>query len=327
MTQDFLMTDLIIQKCGVENAPRAIFIMGPTASGKTDLAIECVQQFPSDIISVDSALVYKHMDIGTAKPDEAELRQAPHRLIDVIEPTEAYSAASFRKDALKEMQEITAAGRIPVLAGGTMLYYRTLQQGLSVLPSADADIRRGIEQRAAEKGWQHMHQYLASVDPESAQRIHQNDPQRISRALEVYEMTGRPLTEFWAEQQADPLPYDVIKIALIPEDRERLRQKIAERFYLMLEQGLVNEVKQLMARGDLNLDMPSMRCVGYRQVWEYLEGKMDYDTMVEKAITATRQLAKRQLTWLRKEEMCNFFDPDRLNSSEIMKKLKNSLSL
>lgn len=321
------MSDLIIQQSPVENAPRAIFIMGPTASGKTDLAVSCVRELPCDIISVDSALVYKHMDIGTAKPDETVLREAPHRLIDLIEPSEAYSAASFRDDALKAMAEISAAGRIPLLCGGTMLYYRALQEGLSVLPSADPDIRQSLEQRAREKGWDQMHQYLASVDPQSAQRIHPNDPQRIQRALEVYEMTGRTLTEFWTEQHANPLPYDVIKIALVPENRERLRQRIAERFYLMLEQGFVNEVRQLMARGDLTLDMPSMRCVGYRQVWEYLEGKMDYDTMVEKAITATRQLAKRQLTWLRKEENCNFFDPDGLNLSEIMKKLKNSLSL
>ena len=321
------MSELIIQKSVLKNAPKAIFIMGPTASGKTDLAVECVKQLPCDIISVDSALVYKHMDIGTAKPDESVLRQAHHRLIDIIEPTEAYSAASFRKDALREMADITASGRIPLLAGGTMLYYKALQEGLSVLPAADAEIRQSLEQRAEEKGWDYMHQYLASVDPESAQRIHPNDPQRIQRALEVYEMTGRPLTEFWAEQQEDPLPYDVIKIALVPEDREQLRQRIADRFYLMLEQGFVNEVRQLMARGDLNLDMPSMRCVGYRQVWEYLEGKMDYETMVEKGITATRQLAKRQLTWLRKEKMCNFFDSNRLIWPEVVKKLKYSLSL
>ena len=301
--------------------------MGPTASGKTDLAVECVQQFPCDIISVDSALVYKHMDIGTAKPDESVLRAAPHRLINIIEPTEAYSAASFRKDALREMADITSSGRIPVLAGGTMLYYKALQEGLSPLPSADAGIRQELEQQAKEKGWEFMHQYLATVDPESAQRIHMNDPQRIQRALEVYKMTGQSMTELWQNQQQEPLPYDVIKIALIPDDREQLRQRIAERFYLMLEQGLVNEVKSLMARGDLNLDMPSMRCVGYRQVWEHLEGRMDYDEMIEKGINATRQLAKRQLTWLRKEQMCNFFDTNRLIWPEIMKKLKSSLSL
>ncbi|MDH5765687.1 MAG: tRNA (adenosine(37)-N6)-dimethylallyltransferase MiaA [Gammaproteobacteria bacterium] len=321
------MSGLIIQKSLIKNVPKAIFIMGPTASGKTDLAVECVRRFPCDIISVDSALVYKHMDIGTAKPDASVLSSAPHRLVDIIEPTEAYSAASFRQDALREMAEITAAGRIPVLAGGTMLYYRALQQGLSELPSADTGIRQSLEQQAADKGWDFMHQYLASVDPESAQRIHPNDPQRIQRALEVYEMTGRSLTEFWAEQQAEPLPYDVIKIALVPDDRELLRQRIAQRFQLMLEQGFVDEVKGLMARGDLNLELPSMRCVGYRQVWEYLEGRMDEALMAEKAITATRQLAKRQLTWLRKEEMCNFFDSNSLNVPEMMKKLKTSLSL
>ena len=321
------MSELIIQKSVIENAPKAIFIMGPTASGKTDLAVECVREFPCDIISVDSALVYKHMDIGTAKPDDSLLNEAPHRLINIIEPTEAYSAASFRKDALREMADITASGRIPVLAGGTMLYYKALQEGLSPLPSADVSIRQEIEQQAEEKGWEIMHQMLAEVDPESARRIHMNDPQRIQRALEVYKMTGQSMTELWQNQQQEPLPYDVIKIALVPDDREQLRQRIAERFYLMLEQGLVNEVRSLMARGDLNLDMPSMRCVGYRQVWEHLEGKMDYDEMIEKAINATRQLAKRQLTWLRKEQMCNFFDTNRLIWPEIMKKLKYSLSL
>ncbi|MCW8909932.1 MAG: tRNA (adenosine(37)-N6)-dimethylallyltransferase MiaA [Gammaproteobacteria bacterium] len=321
------MSELIIQKSVIENAPKVIFIMGPTASGKTDLAVECVRQFSCDIISVDSALVYKHMDIGTAKPDDSVLHEAPHRLINIIEPTEAYSAASFRKDALREMTDITASGRIPVLAGGTMLYYKALQEGLSPLPSADTSIRQEIEQQAEEKGWEIMHQMLAEVDPDSARRIHMNDPQRIQRALEVYRMTGQSMTELWQNQQQEPLPYDVIKIALVPDDREQLRQKIAERFYLMLEQGLVNEVRSLMARGDLNLDMPSMRCVGYRQVWEHLEGKMDYDEMIEKAINATRQLAKRQLTWLRKEQMCNFFDTNRLIWPEIMKKLKYSLSL
>ena len=321
------MSDLIIQKSIIKNAPKAIFIMGPTASGKTDLAVECVKAFEGDIISVDSALVYKHMDIGTAKPDESVLREAPHRLINIIEPTEAYSAASFRMDALREMAAITAAGRIPILAGGTMLYYKALQEGLSVLPSSDSGTREAIEQQAREKGWEYMHQYLASVDPVSARRIHPNDPQRIQRALEVYQMTGQSLTEHWQQQQQQSLPYDVIKIALIPNDREQLRQRIAERFHLMLEQGFVNEVRTLMARGDLNLNMPSMRCVGYRQVWEYLEGKMDFDNMVEKGIIATRQLAKRQLTWLRKEQICNYFDPNGLIYSEILKKLKNSLSL
>lgn len=321
------MSDLIIQKASVSNAPKAIFIMGPTASGKTDLAVECVRQLPCEIISVDSALVYKHMDIGTAKPEDNVLREAPHRLIDIIEPTEAYSAANFRNDALREMNQISTMGKIPVLVGGTMLYFKALQEGLSELPAADENVRQAIEQEAQEKGWSEVHKRLKSVDPQSAERIHPNDPQRIQRALEVYEISGKTMTEFWQVQQAQRLPFDVIKIALVPQDREYLRQRIAQRFHLMLEQGFVNEVKVLKARGDLNVDMPSMRCVGYRQVWEYLEGKLEHDEMVEKAITATRQLAKRQMTWLRKEEMCNFFDVDREIFPEILKNLKNSLSL
>ncbi len=299
--------------------------MGPTASGKTDFAVECVKQIPSEIISVDSALVYKGMDVGTAKPDASILAAAPHRLINIIEPDEAYSAARFCQDALREIQEIVADGKIPLLVGGTMLYYKALQEGLSVLPSASPDIREALEQQARVKGWEYMHERLQAVDPESAQRIHPNDPQRIQRALEVYEVTGQPMSEFWKQQQSQSLPYDIIKIAFFPEQREQLRQRIAQRFHVMLEQGFIDEVKALQARGDLNLDMPSMRCVGYRQVWEYLEGKMDYDTMVEKAITATRQLAKRQMTWLRKEQMCNFFDVNSTFHPEILKKLKNSL--
>lgn len=319
------MSELIIQHSGIAHAPKVVFIMGPTASGKTDFAVECVQGFPSEIISVDSALVYKGMDVGTAKPDASVLAAAPHRLINIIEPDEAYSAARFRKDALNEIQSILAGGKIPLLVGGTMLYFKALQEGLSVLPAASPDIREALEQEARAKGWEYMHQRLQEVDAESARRIHPNDPQRIQRALEVFEATGKPMSEFWKHQQSQSLPYDIIKIAFFPEQREQLRQRIAQRFHVMLEQGFIEEVKALWARGDLNLDMPSMRCVGYRQVWEYLEGKMDYETMVEKAITATRQLAKRQMTWLRKEQMCNFFDVNSSFHPEILKKLKNSL--
>jgi tRNA dimethylallyltransferase len=321
------MSPLIIQSAPRQPAPKAVFIMGPTASGKTDLGVACVEKFAADIISVDSALVYRDMNIGTAKPDADTLRRAPHRLIDMIDPSESYSAARFRKDALIEMKAISDAGRVPLLVGGTMLYFRTLQQGLSVLPSAHPDIRAAIEQQAAEQGWEAMHRELARVDAESAARIHPNDPQRIQRALEVYRATGQSLTAFWRRQQSEALPYDVIKIALLPEDRENLRQRIAQRFHHMLELGFVDEVRRLKARGDLNLQMPSMRCVGYRQVWEYLDGKMDYNTMVDKAITATRQLAKRQMTWLRKETLCNFFSMEKANFSEILKNLENSLSL
>jgi len=316
---------LTIQSCGLPDAPKAVFIMGPTASGKTALAVACVQQLPCDIISVDSALVYRSMDIGTAKPDAETLRIAPHRLINLVEPTEAYSAASFREDALREMHDITASGRIPLLVGGTMLYYKALQQGLSQLPSAEPSIREQLANEAAEYGWLHMHQKLAQVDPDAAGRIHPNDPQRIQRALEVYAATGVPMSQLWAQQSEVRLPYDVIKIALLPADREVLRERIAQRFQLMLEQGLVEEVRGLRERGDLDLSMPSMRCVGYRQVWEYLDGKCDYATMVEQGINATRQLAKRQLTWLRKEPNCNVFDIEGINQEDLVKNLKNSL--
>jgi tRNA dimethylallyltransferase len=315
-----------IQSCGLSNAPKAVFIMGPTCSGKTALAVECVKQLPCDIISVDSALVYRSMDIGTAKPDAETLRLAPHRLINLIEPDQAYSAAQFREDALRDMADITARGRIPLLVGGTMLYFRALQQGLSELPAAEPELRQRLEQEAAQHGWSHMHQRLAQVDPASAARIHPNDPQRIQRALEVYESTGQALSELWQQQESSPLPYDVIKIALLPANRDVLRERIAQRFRQMLELGLVDEVRALRARGDLNLAMPSMRSVGYRQVWEYLDGALTYETMVEKGITATRQLAKRQLTWLRKEPNCNVFDINPLNFAEILKNLKNSLS-
>lgn len=321
------MTDLIIQKAPKPDAPTAIFIMGATASGKTDLAVECTTQFPSELISVDSALVYKQMNIGTAKPGANVLKQAPHRLIDIIDPAESYSAANFRQDALREMGQIVYNSAVPVLVGGTMLYFKALQEGLSPLPAANSAVREALEQEAKEKGWDHMHQRLFLVDPESAQRIHPNDPQRIQRALEVFEVTGQSMTEFWKHQKADQLNFNVIKIVLLPDDREYLRERIAQRFHLMLEQGFIDEVRTLKNRGDLTLDMPSMRCVGYRQVWEYLEAKVDYETMVEKAITATRQLAKRQITWLRKERNCNVFDVNEKNHLEILKNLKYSLSL
>lgn len=316
---------LQIQSCGLAHAPKAVFIMGPTASGKTALAVACARELPCDIISVDSALVYRGMDIGTAKPDAETLRLAPHRLINLVDPREAYSAATFREDALRAMADITARGRIPLLVGGTMLYFRALQQGLSALPSAEPAIREQLAQEAAGQGWAHMHHKLAAIDPAAAARIHPNDPQRILRALEVHAASGVAMTTLWAQQSKLALPYDVIKIALIPSDRERLRERIAQRFQLMLEQGLVDEVTTLRNRGDLDLAMPSMRCVGYRQVWAYLENRVDYPHMVEQGINATRQLAKRQLTWLRKEPDCNVYDIDAMNYPELVKNLKNSL--
>lgn len=307
------------------DTPLLIFVMGPTAAGKTDLAVDCAEQLNCELISVDSALVYRDMNIGTAKPDVATLQRAPHKLIDIIDPLESYSTARFRDDALREIKASLDRGKTPLLVGGTMLYFRSLQQGLSELPGADEVVRLKLEEQAGQYGWAYMHERLTQIDPEAGQRIHPNDPQRIQRALEVYEVSGKTLTQYWAEQKSQTLPYNVIKIAFFPEDREFLRQRIAQRFELMLQQGFVEEVEALRARGDLHLDLPSMRCVGYRQVWEYLDGMTSYAEMSEKAITATRQLAKRQLTWLRKEEKCNFFDVEQSIYQNILKKLRNSL--
>ncbi|VAW71070.1 tRNA dimethylallyltransferase [hydrothermal vent metagenome] len=318
---------MIIQQAGTNPAdkPTIIFVMGPTAAGKTDLAIECVERFDCELISVDSALVYREMDIGTAKPDVETLRRAPHKLIDIIDPAEAYSVGNFRGDALAEIEASLSRGRTPLLVGGTMLYYKGLQQGLSELPAADERVRAALDADAKQFGWLFMHDRLAEIDPVSAQRIHPNDPQRIQRALEVYEITGRPLTDFWQAQQSVDLPYNVIKIAFFPEDRGLLHGRIAKRFHQMLELGFIDEVEALKGRGDLNLDMPSMRCVGYRQAWEYLDGGINRDEMTEKSIIATRQLAKRQMTWLRKENNCNFYDVEQGIYQKILKNLKNSL--
>ncbi len=278
--------------------PKAIFLMGPTASGKTALAIALRQKLPVDLISVDSALIYRGMDIGTAKPDETEQSLAPHRLIDILDPALPYSAADFRKDALKAMEEITAAGRIPLLVGGTMLYFKALLEGLSPLPSANPEIRAEIEKKAAEQGWEAIHQELASVDPVAAKRIHPNDPQRLSRALEVYLISGKSMTEL-TQISGEALHYDVYQFAIAPKDRNVLHQRIEARFKQMLTCGFEDEVKSLYQRGDLHEDLPSIRCVGYRQMWSYLSGEIDYDEMVYRGICATRQLAKRQITWLR----------------------------
>lgn len=279
--------------------PPAIFLMGPTASGKTDLAIKLCQQLPCDIISVDSALIYRDMNIGTAKPTASELRQAPHRLIDILDPAESYSAMDFRRDALREMQDISASGRIPLLVGGTMLYFKALLEGLADMPAADPVIRADIEQTAATYGWPYVHAQLADVDPESAARIHPNHSQRIERALEVYRATGISMTKHHQQHpQHQALPYDVIQLAIAPLDRAILHDRIAQRFELMLQQGLVAEVEALHRRADLHLDLPAIRAVGYRQVWQYLDGELDYQQMIERGVIATRQLAKRQFTWL-----------------------------
>jgi len=302
----------------------AICLMGPTASGKTDLAVELVQVLPCDIISVDSALVYRGMDIGTAKPVPDVLAAAPHRLIDICDPTERYSAARFREDALREMEAIFSKGRIPLLVGGTMLYYRALQYGLSKLPEADPAVRARLEAEADSVGWMQMHQRLAQIDPAAAARIHPNDPQRIQRALEVFELTGRTLTELQNRDGEQKLPYRLIKLVRAPKDRAVLHRRIAQRFYQMLELGFENEVKGLLARGDLTPDLPSMRSVGYRQMLEYLAGNYSYEQMVERGIIATRQLAKRQLTWLRSEQDAHWLDDEAGNlCAQILKRLES----
>ncbi|MGB0892824.1 MAG: tRNA (adenosine(37)-N6)-dimethylallyltransferase MiaA [Parashewanella sp.] len=273
-------------------------LMGPTASGKTALAIELVQKHNCEIISVDSALIYRGMDIGTAKPDAEELAVAPHRLIDILDPVESYSAADFRRDALKAIEEILAKGKTPLLVGGTMLYFKALLEGLSPLPNAVPEIREQIQQQADELGWQVMHDKLREIDPVSAERIHPNDPQRLSRALEVFRVSGKSLTEL-TKVKAEPLPYQFIQFAIAPKERKVLHELIEKRFNIMIEQGFIDEVAQLKQRDDLHIDLPSIRCVGYRQCWQYLDGEFGYEDMVEKVVAATRQLAKRQLTWLR----------------------------
>ena len=287
--------------------PTVVCLMGPTASGKTDLAVELVRRFPFEIISVDSAMVYRGMDIGTAKPDQQTLREAPHRLIDFLDPAQPYSAASFRDDALREIEQIVALGKVPLLVGGTMLYYKALLQGLAELPSADEETRNKLLQEADAQGWDKMHIRLAEVDPDSAARIHPNDPQRIQRALEVYQLTGVPLSH-WLAKPSEPFPYASRCLGLIPSDRSWLHERISRRFHLMLEQGFEQEVQSLCDRGDLDEDKPSIRAVGYRQMWQYLHGELSHEEMIERGIIATRQLAKRQLTWLRGMEGVAEFD-------------------
>ena len=276
--------------------------MGPTASGKTSLAVDLVQQHPFQIVSVDSAQIYQQMNIGTGKPQKGVLDIAPHRLIDFIDPAVPYSASQFRTDAFREIDEILEFGDTPLLVGGTMLYFRVLRDGLADMPHADPEVRAEIEKLAQEQGWEAVHQQLAAVDPDSAARIHPNDPQRTQRALEVYRISGKTITSFHAEMRAQQealLPYNLHFFAIQPEDRGVLYSHIDTRFRQMLNEGLVDEVQALRARGDLNHQLPSIKSVGYRQVWQYLDDEVDYDGMVERSVIATRQLAKRQLTWLR----------------------------
>jgi tRNA dimethylallyltransferase len=280
--------------------PPAIFLMGPTASGKTSAAVELYRKLPVELISVDSALVYRHMDIGTAKPDAETLKLAPHHLIDVIDPAESYSAARFCADALQLMAEISARGKVPLLVGGTMLYFNALQGGLGELPQADAQIRARLDAEALQLGWPAMHAKLAQIDPVTAARLQTTDAQRIQRALEVHAITGKTMTQIFAGQQSVQLPYRLLKLALVPDDRSALHQRIALRFDEMQAAGLVDEVAALRSKYPaLHAGLPSMRCVGYRQAWQYLDGEFGWDALREKGIAATRQLAKRQLTWLR----------------------------
>lgn len=280
--------------------PPAIFLMGPTASGKTGVAVELAQTLPVEIISVDSALVYRDMNIGTAKPDAATLRCAPHHLIDVIDPTDAYSAAAFRNDALQLMSQITARGRIPLLAGGTMLYFKALREGLSQLPVADPVVRAELDAVIAQYGIGYLHRQLAAVDAETAARLSPNDTQRIQRAMEIYRLTGTAMSELFKKQTENvALPYQITSIALIPSDRGALHQRIALRFEQMLAEGLLDELRALRDKYELNPDLPAMRCVGYRQAWQYQEGEISLTELRDTGIVATRQLAKRQLTWLR----------------------------
>ena len=278
--------------------PPAIFLMGPTASGKTGLAVSLVQHRPLEIISVDSALVYRGMDIGTAKPDAATLMRAPHHLLDIRDPTETYSAAAFRADALRLMENITASGKTPLLVGGSMLYFRALLHGLDALPQANSALRAAIEYEAAQHGWPALHKSLARLDPETAARLKPTDAQRIQRALEVIRLTGKPMSGLLKQQQS-ALPYRVLQLALIPGNRSVLHQRIAQRFDAMLAAGMLDELTALRRSHVLHPGLPAMRCVGYRQAWEYFEREIDLNTLREKGIAATRQLAKRQLTWLR----------------------------
>jgi len=309
----------------------AICLLGPTASGKTALAIEIVKRLPCEIISVDSAQIYRGMDIGTGKPDSATLAVAPHRLLDFLDPALAYSASQFRSDALREMADIRRSGRIPLLVGGTMLYFKALRDGLAQMPGADAEVRLRIGDLALSSGWAHVHDQLREVDPESAERIHPNDPQRLQRALEIFLVSGRSMTQWHKESRADSrlsdIPFDLHFLSIQPGSRGVLHDRIATRFLQMIDDGLVEEVETLRARGDLALALPSMRAVGYRQVWQYIEGELSFDGMVEQGIIATRQLAKRQITWLRSWGNLRDWDSENPETLELVLKFVDRIAI
>lgn len=305
-----------------QQLPPAVWIMGPTASGKTDLALELARRFPCELISVDSALIYRGMDIGTAKPDAQCLQEFPHQLIDILDPQESYSAAQFRSDALALMDNAVKAGRLPVLVGGTMLYFKALLEGLASMPESDAQVRAVLEQQMQQQGLAALHERLQQVDPESAARIHVNDSQRILRALEVWQVSGQSMSAHRRQQQAQPLPFAVQAFALAPAQRSTLHERIALRFELMLQQGFIDEVERLRQLPGMHAQLPSMRAVGYRQVWEYLDGDCDAQQMQERAVAATRQLAKRQFTWLRSWQDLTWLDSlDNNKLAQVLKKL------
>lgn len=313
-----------------EPLPPAICLLGPTAAGKTALAIELVRRFPCEIINVDSAQIYRDMDIGTGKPDAATLALAPHRLLGFLDPAQVYSASRFRADALREMADIRALGRIPLLVGGTMLYFKALRDGLAIMPGADQQIRQQITAKAEAHGWVAVHADLQEVDPGSARRIHPNDPQRLQRALEIFLVSGKSMTQWHQESHAlragSLCPFDLHFLSIQPRSRSVLHDRIAARFRHMLEQGLVGEVEALRRRGDLTLAMPSMRAVGYRQVWQYIAGELAFDAMVEQGIIATRQLAKRQSTWLRSWENLQDFDSENPETLELILKFVDRIA-
>ena len=303
--------------------PFVIFLMGPTATRKTELAIYLHEKINGEIVSVDSAMVYRGLDIGTAKPSRSILEKIPHRLIDICDPRESYSAARFQQDAYLAIDEIHAQGKTPIFVGGTGLYFRALEYGLNILPEADYRIRAKIEAKAGTKGWEFMHTKLNKIDPESALRINKNDTQRIQRALEVFEITGKTLTELITIGEKKLFPFPIKKIILSPNDRVELHKRIKQRFIKMLEIGLVEEVDFFYHRGDLSSDLPSMRLVGYRQIWHYLDDQISYEEMKEHSIIATRQLAKRQMTWFRAEKSAKWYDPYKSDTfSEILDNLK-----
>lgn len=295
--------------------PPAIFLMGPTASGKTALAVQLAEKLDAEIISVDSALVYRGLDIGTAKPTMDERKDIPHHLIDILDPSEVFSTGCFRTAALEHMDDITKRGKIPILVGGTMLYFNALFKGLAPLPEANLTIRKRLDEEFVIYGKKAMHARLNAIDPESAVRIHPNDPQRVQRALEVYEISGKSMSQIFHESKQNSIPYKQIKIIVAPEERQQLHEQIADRFRLMIKHGLIEEVQSLYQREDLTEDLPAIRSVGYRQVWSYLKGSYDLETMIDKGIVATRQLAKRQFTWLRKENEAIQFNASSTNLS------------